>query len=123
MRGLSARLTAGSILVSCSILLFTGGLFFVLPRTARAAFQHLVSARYHVPGFADTVMLGEIGQIKKTDTPVMHVRLDNPSDRPLMTRLKWRGASLSEFDGRRWYNPPGYEERMRPERRGVAFGR
>lgn len=115
-RGLNARLTAGSLLASSGILLFTGCLFFVLPRTARAAFQHLVSARYHVPGFADTVMLGEIGQIKKTDTPVMHVRMDEAADRRLM--LKWRGAALSEFDGRRWYNPPGNEDVLRPDKSG-----
>jgi transglutaminase-like putative cysteine protease len=117
MRGLNARLTASSILVSSGILLFTGGLFFVLPRTARAAFQHLVSTRYHVPGFADSVMLGEIGLLKKTDTPVMHVRMDDPADWP-MGRMKWRGAALSEFDGRRWYNPPGFEETLRPDKSG-----
>ena len=116
VRGLSARLAAGSTLVTIGILLFTGGLFFVLPRTARAAFQHLVSARYHVPGFADTVMLGEIGQIKKTDTPVMHVRMDKPEDLALLARLKWRGAALSEFDGTRWYNPPAAQESLRPDR-------
>jgi protein-glutamine gamma-glutamyltransferase len=117
VRRLNARLTAASILVSSGILVFTGGLFFVLPRTARAAFQHLVSTRYHVPGFADTVMLGEIGLLKKTNTPVMHVRMDEPSGWP-MGRLKWRGAALSEFDGRRWYNPPGFEQTLRPDKSG-----
>lgn len=116
-RGLNVRLTAASIVASSGILLFTGGLFFVLPRTARAAFQHLVSTRYHVPGFADTVTLGEIGLIQKTDTPVMHVRMDDPAYWP-MARLKWRGASLSDFDGRRWYNPPGFEETLRPDKGG-----
>ena len=115
VRAINSRLAGGSILVSCSILLFTGALFFVLPRTARAAFQHLVSARYHVPGFADSVTLGEIGEIKKADTPVMHVRVDYAPEqlRPLM--LKWRGAALSEFDGRRWYNPFESEETLRPD--------
>ena len=117
-RRLSSRLAAGSLLVSGSILLFTGGLFFVLPRTARAAFQHLVSARYHIPGFADSVMLGEIGQIKQVNTPVMHIRTDEPPDQPLLQRMKWRGAALSEIDGRRWYNFPGPEEILRPDRNG-----
>ena len=44
---------------SCSpspsrILVITAGLFFFLPRTARAAFQHLVSHRYHLAGFSDS---------------------------------------------------------------------
>ncbi len=117
-RGLGARLAASSVLVSGSILMFTGALFFVLPRTARAAFQHL-STRYHVSGFADSVTLGEMGEIQRNDAPVMHVRMDEPRDRGLM--LKWRGASLSEFDGRRWFNPPdraGFDERVAPDRPG-----
>jgi hypothetical protein len=114
-RMLNGRLAAGSIVMSASILLFTGALFFVLPRTARAAFQHLVSTRYHLPGFADSVTLGEIGEIQKANTPVMHVRIDFAPEqvRPLL--LKWRGAALSEFDGRRWYNPPESEEVLRPD--------
>lgn len=113
MRALTSRLAAGSLFVSISILLFTGALFFVLPRTARAAFQHFVSTRYHIPGFADSVTLGEIGEIKKVDTPVMHVRMDFPlTEQPLS--LKWRGAALGDFDGRRWYNPPGRDDLLRP---------
>ena len=118
VRGLSARLGATSLLVSTGILLFTAGLFFVLPRTARAAFQHLVSTHYHVPGFADTVMLGEIGEIKTNSTPVMHIRMDEPGDWPLMSSLRWRGAALGDFDGRRWFNVPGFEQTLHPDRSG-----
>ena len=24
--------------------------------------------------------------------------------------MKWRGATLAEFDGKRWFNPPGQEQ-------------
>ena len=84
------------------ILVSTAMRFFLLPRTARAAFQHLVSQRYHLPGFSNEVTLGQIGEIKKQGTAVMHARFPDV-DRPLA--LKWRGAALSRFDGRRWYNP------------------
>jgi protein-glutamine gamma-glutamyltransferase len=111
-RGLSVRLAAVVLSVSTGILVITAGLFFFLPRTARAAFQHLVSHRYHLAGFSNHVSLGEIGEIKKENTPVMHVKMDKPEDRGLS--LKWRGATLSEFNGRAWSNRPSPAEILRP---------
>ncbi len=115
-RGLSLRLAAVAIFVSLAILVITAGLFFFLPRTARAAFQHLTSPRFHLAGFSNRVTLGEIGEIKKENTPVMHVKMDKLEDRGLA--LKWRGAALSEFDGRTWSNPPTQSEILRPDRVG-----
>jgi protein-glutamine gamma-glutamyltransferase len=116
-RGLSLRLTAVALFVSVAILAITAGLFFFLPRTARAAFQHLVSRRDHVVGFSNRVTLGEIGEIKRDNTPVMHIKMDHPEDRNLP--LKWRGAALSEFDGRTWYNPPASPQMLRPDLAGL----
>ena len=115
-RGLSIRLAAVAVLVSAGILVITAGLFFFLPRTARAAFQHLVSHRYHLAGFSNRVVLGEIGEIKKESTPVMHVRMDRPEDHGLA--LKWRGASLASFDGRVWSSLQGMGQAIRPDRGG-----
>ncbi len=67
-RGLSIRLAAVAIFVSLAILVITAGLFFFLPRTARAAFQHLTSPRFHLAGFSNRVTLGDIGEIKKEKT-------------------------------------------------------
>jgi transglutaminase-like putative cysteine protease len=116
-RGLSVRLTAHAVLVSAAILAITAGLFFFLPRTARAAFQHLVSRHDHLAGFSNRVTLGEIGEIKRDNTPVMHVKMDRSEDR--MLPLKWRGAALSEFDGRTWYNPPAAPQLLRPDQAGL----
>jgi len=110
---LSARLTGVVLQVSLGILVMTAGLFFFLPRTARAAFQHLVSHRYHLAGFSNHVSLGEIGEIKKENVPVMHIKMDRPEDRSLA--LKWRGAALTEFNGRAWFNRPAPGELLRPE--------
>jgi transglutaminase-like putative cysteine protease len=115
-RGLSIRLTAVAVFVSAGILVITAALFFFLPRTARAAFQHLVSHRYHLAGFSNRVVLGEIGEIKKESTPVMHVRMDRPEDRGLA--LKWRGASLASFNGRVWSSLQGMGQAIRPDRGG-----
>jgi protein-glutamine gamma-glutamyltransferase len=115
-RGLSLRLAAVAIFVSVAILVITAGLFFFLPRTARAAFQHLTSPHLHLAGFSNRVTLGDIGEIKKNNTPVMHVRMDKLDDRGLS--LKWRGAALSEFDGRTWSNPANLSEVLPPDTSG-----
>jgi transglutaminase-like putative cysteine protease len=106
------RLSAVVLSVSFGILTITAGLFFFLPRTARAAFQHLVSHRYYLAGFSNNVTLGEIGEIKKENTPVMHVKMEQPEDRGLA--LKWRGATLSEFNGRAWRNRPVPGKQLQP---------
>jgi hypothetical protein len=103
------RLAVLSAALFCGILIMTAGIFFVLPRTARAALQRFVPQRYHIPGFASEVTLGEIGEIKQRTTPVMHIRSEEGLD---LTALRWRGAALSRFDGARWYNPPAPEQRL-----------
>ncbi len=103
MKRFGWRLAALALIVTAGILAMTAGMFFVLPRTARAAFQHLVPERYHLAGFSNEVRLGEIGEIKLQSTPVMRAKI-YPESRQMP--LKWRGAALSQFDGHRWYNPP-----------------
>src|SRR5207244_2681418 len=56
------------------------------------------------------VTLGQIGEIKTSSRAVMHIRIDS---RESPANLKWRGAALSEFDGRRWFNS---DSRARPIR-------
>ncbi len=101
VRRFPLRLATHSVIVTVAILSLTAGLFVILPRTADAAFAHLTSRRLHVPGFANQVMLGEIGEIKTTSRPVMHIRAINE----LPPGVKWRGGTLTEFDGKRWFNP------------------
>src|SRR5579863_3126821 len=115
--GVTARLVGVVLSVSFAIFVITAGLFFFLPRTARAAFQHLVSHRYHLAGFSNHVELGEIGEIKQENVPVMHVKMDRPEDRSLA--LKWRGAALSEFNGHAWFNRPTPGRTLQPDRTGL----
>jgi transglutaminase-like putative cysteine protease len=104
------RLAALTAAVTAGIVVMTAGLFFMLPRTARAAFRGLVSQRYHLPGFSNEITLGQLGVIKQQSTPVMRVRIEAPYERAAM---KWRGAALTQFDGTRWYNPPASSEIIR----------
>ena len=103
LRRFQWRLALLTFSMSLGILLLTGGLFFLLPRTAQAAFRHLVPQRYHLPGFSNEMTLGEIGEIQRRQTAVMHVRI---GDGRQPSGLKWRGTALARFDGKRWYNPP-----------------
>lgn len=106
------RLATLAVAITFGILVFTGFLFFLLPRTARAAFRHLWPDRLFLTAFSHEVRLGEIGEIKQQGTPLLHARI--PGETRLGT-LKWRGTALGEFDGRRWYNSadPGEAIRVR----------
>jgi transglutaminase-like putative cysteine protease len=102
LRSFSWRLALLSTLVTAGILAMTAGLFFILPRTAEAAFSHLIAHRIYLPGFSNQVTLGEIGEIKTSSRPVMHIRVYSAQP---VGPLKWRGGALTEFDGKRWTNP------------------
>ena len=106
LRGFPRRLIALSVFLFSGILFMTIGLFFVLPRTAKAAIERFLPQHYHVPGFSNGVTLGQIGEIKQSSRPVMHV-LSYP--RGGFLEVYWRGAALARFDGRRWDNPPARE--------------
>lgn len=104
-----ARLTAAS---TAAVLLLTAALFFFLPRTARAAFEHLLKPSSRVAGFAPEVLLGQVGEIRRRTATVFHARF---LDRRL-PELKWRATALGEFDGWRWYSSQAREGRaLRPE--------
>lgn len=118
LRGASPRLAFMTLFIFAGIISITAGLFFFLPRTARAAFQHLVAERYHLPGFSSEITLGQLGEIKNQSTPVMHVKFRKP-EHPLS--LKWRGMALGQFDGRRWYSASLLkEDRVEAPRHGLV---
>ncbi|MGH9645490.1 MAG: transglutaminaseTgpA domain-containing protein, partial [Bryobacteraceae bacterium] len=117
LRAFPRRLGALSFGLFGGILVLTAVVFFVLPRTARAAFERFVPERYHFPGFSNEVTLGEIGEIKQSSTPVMHVLSQGDG----FLAVRWRGAALTHFDGKRWFNLPAAEERLRPEGRRVLL--
>src|SRR6185436_17877147 len=112
---LSPRLAGLATLVTMGVLLLTSALFFLLPRTANAALRHLASKGYYLPGFSNQVTLGQIGEIKTRSTAVMHVRVYNNGGR---LNAKWRGAALSDFDGRRWFNTADRGEPLRAGKDG-----
>lgn len=93
------RLVKLTAAVALAVVAVTVMLFFVLPRTTRAALQAWIDPRYNFTGFSNSVTLGQIGEIRMKREPVMHVRLVG-EDQP--RQLRWRGAALSRFTGRLW---------------------
>jgi transglutaminase-like putative cysteine protease len=114
-RPFSPRLAGLVALITFGVLLLTSGLFFLLPRTANAALRHLASKGYYLPGFSNQVTLGQIGELKTRSTAVMHVRVYTNGGQ---LNAKWRGAALSDFDGRKWSNASDPPEMLRVERDG-----
>jgi len=106
LKAFPRRLGVVSACLFGGILFMTACLFFVLPRTARAAFERFAPVRYRLTGFSNTVTLGEIGRIKQSSAAVMHIRSYQGEG---FLPVRWRGAALAEFDGKRWFNPPGQE--------------
>lgn len=101
---LPTRLSTLTVLMCAGIFLLTVCLFFLLPRTARAAFRRLQPAQQHLTGFSTQVTLGQLGELKQQNTTVMHVKfLGDPKHQ---YRLKWRGTALAAFDGRTWSTGP-----------------
>jgi len=119
MRAFPRRLAVQSTFLFAGILAMTAVMFFILPRTARAALERFVPQRYHMPGFSNGITLGQIGELKKNTSAVMHIRTDPPGDGLL--NVRWRGAALSRFDGKRWDNPAPAREMSLPVQHGVLI--
>ena len=104
--GFAVNLGKQTALATLAIFLCALFIFFVLPRTARAAISRFIPEGLHITGFSNEVRLGAIGQLQRQGNLIFHAKLDPSSDgKPLDgAQLKWRGAALSQFDGHRWYN-------------------
>lgn len=112
------RLTLMSIVISGGILAMSLGLFYALPRSAKAALNHLLLQRGVVSsGFSREVVLGRYGELVSNPAVVMRIReIPTPHDgqNPPFP-VHWRGATLTDFDGRRWSSPMQSGELVRIE--------
>ncbi|MCC6265873.1 MAG: DUF3488 domain-containing protein [Bryobacterales bacterium] len=106
-RRLPLRLTMVSLLISGGILAMSLGLFYALPRSAKAVLNQFLLQRPASSGFAREMVLGRYGELTQNPTVVMRIReidLNESSGSPPFP-THWRGATLTHFDGRRWSNP------------------
>jgi len=98
---LSAALSGTAGFICGGTVVLATLLFFVIPRGSRGFFSSLALPSDRITGFSDQVELGEIGQIKRLTTVVMHIQAPALST---AHAVKWRGIGLTTFDGKRWFN-------------------
>ncbi len=91
--------------VAAGVLALGTVIFFLLPRLSAGYFSAYGVQPELISGFADHVLLGDIGRIKRNQTVVMRVKADEGDSRAL-EGLRWRGLALAHFDGLRWYGLP-----------------
>jgi protein-glutamine gamma-glutamyltransferase len=100
----SYALSGMGVALVVSIVLASAGIFFVMPRIATGGYlSKLAQQNDLVTGFSDNVSLGEIGRIQQSSQIVAHVRI---GDGQKGAGVLLRGNTLSEFDGKNWFNPP-----------------
>jgi transglutaminase-like putative cysteine protease len=92
--------------------LIAGALFFLIPRMGAGYFSRANLPPLLLSGFSDSVELGQIGQLKKGSSIVMHAQRVNGMPFPV---LKWRGVALDTFDGVRWSRKDSTRQVLRPE--------
>jgi transglutaminase-like putative cysteine protease len=73
-------------------------LFFLIPRFGGGGVARGYGDAHLLTGFSETVHLGDVASIKKSQRLVMRVQLDRAPDR----YLRWRGIILDHYDGRAW---------------------
>ena len=111
--GFFGRCAAGSLVMVLPI----GVVFAALPRGQPGAFQAFTAQRIHpITGFTDSVRLGDIARIQKSDSRVMQVRaLDGRGNWVKPGELMMRGVALDVYDGKRWSKSPGPEQEVMSE--------
>lgn len=91
--------TAG---LALGIVVLASALFFVIPRYRTGYLTGLGAERQNITGFTDSVNLGDIGKILKSNAVVMRVVPEGGPRR--FQGVKWRGIGLTSFDGKHWFN-------------------
>jgi transglutaminase-like putative cysteine protease len=92
-------LSGMSLWATVWIILTAVVLFLTIPRIGTGYFTRAATESLLVTGFTDTVQLGDIGQVKRSNAVVMHARHISG---PAFAVLKWRGIGLDRFDGHNW---------------------
>jgi transglutaminase-like putative cysteine protease len=102
-RGLGWWLAATGPVFLLLILLGGTVIFFFVPRASTGYLGAYAPGGQLATGFSDSVRLGQIGEIQQSSAVVMHAKIEG--DTTGTYELKWRGVTLSLFDGRSWSNP------------------
>lgn len=93
------RLPLVAVVLLALIFFLALPLFLVAPRSGSAMLSRSGGGLTHLIGFSESVNLGELGELKRDNGVVMHVRLENNTP---TASLRWRGVALDEYTGHGW---------------------
>ena len=113
-------ISAGPALVML-ILVGAAVVFFILPRLSTGYLSAFARSGELSAGFSNRVELGRIGQIQQSNAIVMHIQIAGDSEGKY--DLRWRGVTLSSFNGRIWSNPLEQRPVLRMEGNRFALAR
>jgi transglutaminase-like putative cysteine protease len=105
-------LMTSTVALAMGIVALASVLFFVIPRFRTGYLTGLGADRQNITGFSETVNLGDIKKILRSNAVVMRVVVDGDPRR--FAGVKWRGMALTSFDGKRWYNDNTEQELLQP---------
>jgi transglutaminase-like putative cysteine protease len=105
-------LMTSTVALALGIVALASVLFFIIPRFRTGYLTGLGTDRQNLTGFSETVNLGDIKKILRSNAVVMRVVVDGDPRR--FAGVKWRGMALTSFDGKRWYNDNTEQELLQP---------
>jgi len=88
-------------------------LFFAIPRYHSGYWSGAGFSGERITGFSDSVELGDLGKLLRSNQVIMRVAVDGDPRR--FQGEKLRGVALDEFDGRRWFSRAHTERFLGPE--------
>jgi protein-glutamine gamma-glutamyltransferase len=105
-------LMSSTAVLAVGIVALASVLFFIIPRFRTGYLTGLGADRQNITGFSETVQLGDIRKILRSNAVVMRVVVEGDPRR--FAGVKWRGVALTSFDGEHWYNDNTEQEVLQP---------
>ena len=101
-----------TVSTAVGMLILASVLFFAIPRYSTGYMSQLSLQPQNIIGFSESVNLGDIGRILKSNAVVMRVIVEgNPQE---VIGVRWRGVALTGFDGKTWYKDDTDRRIVRP---------
>ena len=88
--------------LAAGIVLLASILFFAIPRYRTGYLTALGMQAQNITGFSESVNLGDIRRILRSNAVVMQVTFEGSARD--FEGVKWRGVGLTSYDGKHWYN-------------------
>ena len=111
--GISRRLPFVAVGLLVLIFVLALPLFVIAPRYGNGAFARSGRELTGFVGFSESVELGAIGELQRSNEVVMRVRVDD-GQTERSRNLRWRGVALDDFTGHGWRKSKGSPSRLFP---------